>query len=35
VCSVDKGMGDAVLEGKGVLEALRMGVEGAMEEMVE
>jgi ATP-binding cassette subfamily B (MDR/TAP) protein 1 len=35
VCGVGQGMGDVVLEGKRILENVKLGVEGATEEMVE
>ena len=35
MCGVGQGIGDVVLEGKCILENVTLGVEGAMEEMVE
>jgi ATP-binding cassette subfamily B (MDR/TAP) protein 1 len=35
VCGAGQGMGDVVLEGKSILENVKLGVEGATEEMVE
>lgn len=35
ICGVGQGMGDVVLEGKSILENVKLGVEGATGEMVE